>query len=123
MSVIATLDYRLHTVSPNGLGIAQTNKVNFVPGAGTTGKRETVVLTGSAFTALAPPSGSKLLILILGSAVSLTLKGLTGDSSSITIAPATNPPGFDLHLPLGASPVLGILNGSASIQTVEAIWI
>ncbi len=121
MSVIATLDYRLHTVSPNGLGIAQANKVNFVPGAGTTGKRETVVLTASIFTALTVPTGAKALIIILGSATSLTLKGISGDTG-VALTPSSNPLGMDAMFPLGASPSIGILNGLASNQNVELIW-
>lgn len=123
MAVQASLDYRLNTNSPAGIGIAQTNQSRWTPGAGTGGKRETVSLTGSAFTALSPPSGSKLLVIVLGAAVSLTLKGITGDSASITLTPATNPLGLDAMIPLGATPVIGILNGVVTAQTVECIWL
>ncbi len=123
MSVLATLDYRLQTLSPAGLGLGQTNVSRFSPGAGVAGKRETVSLAGSAFTALSPPSGSKAVILILGAAVSLTLKGVTGDGTGIALTPATNPTGMDAIIPLGASPSVGILNGSASVQTIEALWL
>lgn len=122
MSVIATLDYRLHTLSPQGLGIAQTGRVSFAPGAGTGGKRETVTLTASSFNALTVPSGAKVLIIILGSATSLTLKGITGDTG-ITLAPASNPTGIDAIIPLGATPSIGILNGLASNQNVELCWL
>ncbi len=84
-------------------------------------KREKISLTGSAFTALTVPTGAKSVEIRVGSAISLTLKGVTGDTG-ITIAPASNPISAPVFLPLGASPSVGILNGSASAQTIETIW-
>src|SRR5438132_4160768 len=86
-------------------------------------KEEVVSLTGSAFTALSPPASSKAVLIMPGTATSLTLKGITGDSSSITIAPATNPIRGDMLLYLGASPVLGVLNGNASAQNLTLLWL
>lgn len=93
----------------------------FGPGVTPNGKRETVSLPGSTYTALTVPSGAKHLYIILGTAVSLTIKGASGDTG-IPILPSSNPTGADLSTPLGASPTPGILNGSASTQTVEVIW-
>jgi hypothetical protein len=121
MSVIATLDYRLQTLSPQGLGLAQTNQSRWAPGAGVGGVRETITLAASVFTAISVPTGSKAIIIILGSATSLTLKGATGDATGIALCPATNPTGLDLIMPLGASPSIGILNGLASPQNIEVI--
>lgn len=84
-------------------------------------QRQQVVLAGSVFTALTVPSGAKTVEIRVGSAVSLTLKGVTGDAG-IAITPATNPTGCPVILPLGATPSIGILNGSASPQTVEVIF-
>jgi hypothetical protein len=111
----------MQSLSPAGLGLAQTNQSRWSPGAGLAGKRETITLTASVFTALSPPTGAKLLMLILGSATSLSLKSVTGDAG-IPIAPSSNPTGIDLIMPLGASPNVGILNGLASDQQIEAIW-
>lgn len=84
-------------------------------------KREVVSLTGSAFTALSPPSGAKAAIIDVGTSVSLTLKGLTGDSGT-TVAPASSPIGLPLVVPLGATPSIGFANGSATAQTVTVWW-
>jgi len=86
------------------------------------GQRQTISCTGSAFTALTVPSGAQLLIILPGTAISLTLKGVTGDTG-ITIAPASNPIRFPLIIPLGATPSIGIANGNASAQEVELIWL
>jgi len=122
MSVIATLDYRLQTLSPQGVGIAQSNTSRWAPGAGQGGWRVTVTLTASSFNAFSVPTGAKAIAIILGSATSLTLKGITGDTG-IALTPASNPTGMDLLMPLGASPSIGILNGLASDQTIEIIWL
>lgn len=84
---------------------------------------ETVSLTGSAFTALTPPTGTKGVVIILGTATSLTLKGATGDTTGIKIAPASNPVNIPFCTPLGASPSLGILNGESSAQSVKVVWL
>ena len=123
MSVLATLDYRLQTLSPAGVGIAATNTSRWSPGAGLGGVRETVTLTASVFTALTVPTGAKAVVLILGSSTSLTLKGVTGDGTGIAITPPSNPTGLDAILPLGASPSIGILNGLASDQSIEVVWL
>jgi len=110
-------------VEENGGRIANQAKreSRFVPGVGN-GQRQTVSLTGSAFTALTVPSGAKAVMILLGTAVSLTLKGVTGDTG-ITIAPASAPiADAFICLPLGATPSIGIANGSASAQSVEVIW-
>jgi phage baseplate assembly protein gpV len=85
--------------------------------------REEVSLTGSAFTALTVPTNAKKVRLIIpAAAVSLTLKGVTGDTGT-TITPASNYIGGTVELTLGASPSLGILNGSATARTITAIWL
>ena len=86
-------------------------------------KREEVTLTGSAFTALSPPTNAKKVRIILpAAAVSLTLKGVTGDTG-ITLSPASNFIGGTVELTLGASPSLGILNGSATARLITVIWL
>lgn len=84
-------------------------------------KRESVSCTGSAYTALSPPAGAKAVAILPGSAVSLTLKGVTGDTG-IPIAPASAPIGIPCLLPLGATPTLGIANASATAQVVTVVW-
>jgi hypothetical protein len=85
-------------------------------------KQEVVTATGSAFTALSPPSGAKaVLIRPPAGAVSLTVKGVTGDTG-VTVAPASNPLQGDLFLTLGASPSLGIANGNATDRALTVVW-
>lgn len=93
----------------------------------TNGKRETVSLTGSTFTALSPPTGAVALLIPFDKApnttlVSLTLKGVTGDSTGIAIIPSSNSKNIPLLLPLGSSPSIGILNGG-STANIEIVWL
>lgn len=94
----------------------------WTPGAGANGTRQQVTLTASAFTALSPPSGSKAVVLILGTATSLTLKGLTSDTG-VKLTPASAALGIDVIIPLGTSPSIGIANGLGSDQIIEAIFL
>lgn len=95
--------------------------VNWVP-AVPGGKREEVSLTGAAFTALSPPTGARaVLILPDEEAVSLSLKGVTGDTGT-TMAPASNPINGPSLLFLGSSPSIGIANGG-STTTAVVIWL
>lgn len=87
--------------------------------ASTVIKRETVSLTGSAFTALTAPSGAKHVIILPGTAVSLTLKGVTGDTG-VALTPASSPTGAPISLPV-SSPSIGIYNGG-STASVEVFW-
>lgn len=95
--------------------------VRFSPASGLP-KQEVVSLTGSAFTALSPPSGAKAVILETGTTPSLILKGVTGDSASITLTPSSNVLGGDHFLWLGTSPVLGLLN-NGSTASITVIWL
>lgn len=123
MASMVEIYLRANVTTENGLAInMETPPVRFGSAAGLP-KQEVVSLTGSAFTALSPPTGSKALIIRPGLATSLTLKGITGDSASLTIAPAANPLGGDMLFYLGAAPVLGILNGSVSAQSVTLLWL
>ena len=81
-----------------------------------------MTLNANSFNALSPPSGSKALIILLGTATSLTLKGITSDTG-VALTPASGPLGIDVIIPLGTSPSIGILNGLGSAQTVECIWL
>jgi len=86
-------------------------------------KRESVSLVGtSTFTALSPPSGAALLVLVLAGTPTgaLTLKGVTGDTG-IAIAPASGFKGFPAVIPLGTSPGIGILNAGATISA-DLYW-
>ena|SRR5258708_1230532 len=123
MAALAEIYVRVLVTDPTGIAqYREQAPARFGPGAGTTGKRETVSLPGSTFTALSPPAGAKALCIILGQATSLTLKGITGDTG-VALTPASNAIGFDAILPLGASPSIGILNGNASGQSVDLLWL
>jgi hypothetical protein len=122
MAASAILTYDLVVYGDNGIAQRQRRTVRIPIGAGTSGKRETVTIAASTFTALSPPTGSKLLVLILGNATGLTWKGVTGDTGT-TGVPTSNPLGIDAIIPLGATPSFGITSSNASDQTVEALWI
>jgi hypothetical protein len=123
MASIVTLKAEISVRSADGLeGQHAPAASRWAPGAGTNGKRETVTLTASAFTALSPPSGAKAVALILGTATGLTLKGVTGDTG-VALVPSTNPLGIDAILPLGTTPSLGITSSNTSSQTIEVLWL
>jgi hypothetical protein len=123
MASIVTLKQEVSVRSVDGLELNHPPTiVRWAPGAGTNGKRETVTLAASAFTALSPPSGAKAVVLILGTATGLTLKGVTGDTG-IVLVPSSNPLGFDAILPLGTSPSIGITSSNTASQTIEVIWL
>jgi hypothetical protein len=84
-------------------------------------KQEVVSLTGAASTALSPPSGAQAVVIELGSATSITLKGVSGDTG-ITCAPASNPLGGDLFLWLGAAPAITLTNGGVTVS-VPVLWL
>lgn len=123
MAAIAGLRIGLDVVTnTGGWGIVhEPSLYRWSPGVGN-GKREQVTITASAFTALSPPSGAKAVLLILGTATGLTLKGVTGDTG-ITLTPTSSPLGIDAILPLGASPSIGITSANTSNQTVDVIWL
>lgn len=85
-------------------------------------KQETVTVSGSSFQALSVPSGAKSVIVLLGTAVSITLKGITGDTG-VAMTPSSNPLGLPLILPLGASPSIGLRNADASAVSIPVIWV
>lgn len=120
---VCVLDYRLSVADAQGVHIEQRQRVYWNPGTTPNGQRLPVTLAGGAFTALTVPSGAKAIAIILGGATSLVLKGVTGDTG-VPIAPASNPiTAFDLIMPLGAAPSIGILNNNTSSQTVEVIFL
>jgi hypothetical protein len=115
MAVQASLYTRQSVLSDDGDEI--------MPVAAGVLRREEISLTGSAFTALEPPTNAKKVRIILpASAVSLSLKGVTGDTGT-TLSPSSNFVGGTVELTLGASPSIGILNGSATARVVTVIWI
>lgn len=97
------------------------------PTAAPNGKREVVSLTGSAFTALSPPSSARVLVIEFDkepndSIINLTLKGVTGDTG-VKLVPSSAQPKIPLVLPLGASPSIGIANAESSAQSIEILWL
>lgn len=123
MAAMGLIRMGIEVLTETGRRISYTLNRRIPIGAGTCGRQETVTLTASIFTALSPPAGAKAVAIILGAATSLTLKGVTGDGTGISITPASNPLAIDVLLPLGTSPSIGILNGSASNQTIDVIWL
>lgn len=86
---------------------------------GTNGKREDVALT-AAFTALSPPTGAVcVMIKLVSGAVTLTLKGVTGDTG-IKLQSGTLST-IPICLPLGTTPSIGIL--SDGVGVVEVLWL
>lgn len=125
MSAIAEVSLEITVSSADGLTIHHKGKKRWSPAAAlVNGKRETVSLTASAFTALSPPTGAKAVAILLPTtATSLTLKGVTGDGTGIAISPSSAFPGIDCLISLGATPSIGIANGATSAVSIEVIWI
>lgn len=91
------------------------------------GRRTTVTLTASTFTALTIPTGAKAIVVEFDkepndSLINLTLKGITGDTG-VKLVPSSAAPKIPLVLPLGSSPSCGITNGEASDQTIEILFL
>jgi hypothetical protein len=124
MAALATVRVSADVVDPTGPVISRDLlPVRFAPGAGNVGEVTTVTLAANAFTAITVPAGAKAMLIELPTAaVSLTLKGVTGDSG-ISLTPATNFVGLPVLIPLGASPSVGILNGSSTEQTVTVTFL
>lgn len=120
--MVATLDIRLQVENAQSLLASEPYVTRF----GTDlFKRETVSVPATSFLALTPPtvpSAPKAVMILPGTRVTLTLKGVTGDTG-VKIAPGTNPLGMPVVLPLGASVSIGLYNGDASAQEVTVIWL
>lgn len=123
MAAIASLLVRLDVNDGNGNVRTDVNRTaRFSVGAGVSGKHEQVSLSGNAFTSLSPPSGAKLVIIEPASAaVSVTLKGVTGDTG-VAVLPSSNPLGIPLVMPLGSSPSIGFQNSGAA-TSVDVWWL
>jgi hypothetical protein len=123
MSALCDLSIDLEMIDSLTVGsVGFQSRHRWPPGSGAYGKREDVTLVANSFTALSVPAGSRALIVILGGAVSLTLKGLNADTG-ISLTPSANPQQIDLVMPLGAAPSIGIASGAASNQNVSLIWL
>ena len=85
-------------------------------------KQESVTINAATFQALSPPANAKALVIQLGTAESITLKGITGDTG-VKLTPAANPLGLPAVIPLGNSPSIGLLNGDGSAVTIDLIWL
>lgn len=116
---MATLRLSLEITGDDG-GTHLDRTVRWVP-AIEGGLREIVTLAAASFTALSPPTGAKAVFILPDEdAVSLTLKGLTGDTGT-TLAPASNPINGPSFFFLGASPSVGITNAGAATSAL-VIW-
>jgi hypothetical protein len=124
MSAVAEVKIEVTVESGDGITARHKSSKRWSPAAAlATGKVESVSLTGSAFTALSPPTGAKAVALVLPtSAESLTLKGVTGDTG-IVLSPASGFVGCDALIPLGSSPSIGITNGDSTTVVIQAIWL
>lgn len=108
-------------VFENGAVINEITKDNTFSLGANLPSEDRVSLTGSAFTALSPPSGAKGAFIETGSNASLTIKGVTGDNG-VAITPASNIWGGWAFIPLGSSPSIGIAN-AGSTAVVRVLWI
>ena len=87
------------------------------------GKRETVTLTAGAFNALSPPAGAQAAIIKTNSSnISVTLKGVTGDTGNLN-TPSSGVIPIPFLIPLTTSVSIGLRNGGGSDQTVEVVWL
>jgi hypothetical protein len=121
MAAIATLKIELTVEGAEGQGVI-LNEERTVRWAPTVIKREEVSLTGSAFTALSPPTGAKLALIIPPSgAASWTDKGVTGDTGTTSI-PSSSAILAPIVRSLGATPSIGVTNGGSTVTAV-VIWL
>ena len=102
MALTAKVHVRASVIETSGFEPQRVDSSSTVSDVvGNTGKRETVALT-AAFTALSPPTGAAVVVIrVISGAVTLTLKGPTGDTGIVLQSAAlTTPP---IVLPLGTS--------------------
>jgi hypothetical protein len=119
MAALGLIRTELTVQDATGVTVHAGREMRFNPLG--SGIRQRVTLTASVYTALSVPTGAQFMYVILGTATSLTLKGVTGDQG-LALQPSTNPAGFDLLVPLNTTSV-GFLNGLASNQTIEVIFV
>jgi len=113
------IDVRMEVVASN---LREVVPLLALIGSSAVPKREQVTVAASTFTALSPPTGAKAVLIDMGSALSLTLKGVTGDTG-IAIMPSSSPTPVPVLLPLGTSPSIGITSAYGSGQAVTVWWI
>lgn len=123
MASIADVKMEITVSDATGVTAHHKSSKKFSPASAlVAGKLETVTLTQSAFTALSPPTGARAVALMIPTtAISLTLKGITGDTG-VKIAPTSNCVGIDALIPLGTSPSIGIANGDTSDLVIQVLW-
>lgn len=80
-----------------------------------------VALPASTFTALSVPAGATHMAILLNGAVSLSLKGLTGDTGIPLVG--TTARAWDVVLMPINSTTIGILNSGASAASVEVLFL
>lgn len=88
----------------------------FSPGTGL--PKEEWVTLASGFNALTAPSGATAVTIFTEETVSLTLKGITGDTG-IALTPASNVKKGFVHLPV-SSPSIGLAASGAA--TIRVLW-
>ena len=121
---LATLNLSLTVVATDGTVVTVYNPppITWTPGVGN-GDRRVYSIATITFQALVIPTGSRYAIIIpQAGAVSLVLKGVTGDTGT-TARPASSPIDGPILVTLGATPSLGILNSAGSTQTVEVLMV
>lgn len=122
MAAQVDLQNQLAVMSNAGtVALTDERRVRWSPGTAGNGTRQTLSLTASTNNTITVPSGAKWVRFILGTAVSLTLKGASGDTG-VALTPSSNPIGADMEMPLSSASIV-IYNGSSSAQTIEAIWL
>ena len=84
---------------------------------GQSGQRQTIAIA-SGFNALTVPSGASCVVIqVMSGAVTLTLKGVTGDTGIVLQSGTLT--SFPICIPLGTSPSLGIdSDGTASLDVL-----
>lgn len=118
----ATIDLAIKSEGAQGIALARNERIRWAIGSALgDGEADCISLSATAFTALSPPSGARALLILPGSAVSLTLRGVSGDTG-ISLSPSSNPIGLPVLLPLSSASV-GIYNGSSVAQLVSLIWL
>jgi hypothetical protein len=117
MACYARVTLRIEVQGPTGLETVRDQPVSFALGVGDHVDMREYSIATATYQAFTIPTGAKLMLVYLGDAVSMTLKGNTADTG-VPVSPSSGPLGLDLVVPLGASPTPGILNGHSGTQSV-----
>ncbi len=119
MSRIAEIRISVVVTGTNGAleEVYEPGPIRFAPAVL---QRQTLALANGANT-VTVPTGAKFVLLILNSVLSLTIKGISGDTG-IPLTPSSAPLGIPGLFPLNAATSFVITNGTTA-QSIDALFL